>query len=125
MKNNVLLLNGIYALIDREIEYVVANNYDPAVLEEKQWSYGVYFEHWNESPEKKQQALASALEEFRRRTEEKYITRSRFEEITNKYVEALVGNTTEEETVEYSRNVIDMKDWEIKSFGLSTEVEND
>lgn len=65
------------------------------------------------------------MEEFRRRTEEKYITRSRFEEITNKYVEALVGNTTEEETVEYSRNVIDMKDWEIKSFGLSTEVEND
>lgn len=45
MKNNVLLLNGIYALIDRGIEYVVANNYDPAVLEEKQWSYGVYFEH--------------------------------------------------------------------------------
>lgn len=122
---NVLLINENYALIDMENQYAVVSGYNPYAPEGQKWDYGTYFTHWNQSKEDKQQALASALELFRLRTETNYICRHRLEEIATKYKDALVDNTTEEETVEYSINELDMDDEELTFFGLPTEIEND
>lgn len=57
-----------------EYDYIIGIDYDETQPKGSQWGHGLYFE-------KTVEGLTSALETFRIRTEENYITRSKLEEL--------------------------------------------
>lgn len=69
---NIILRKGKYALIDRGHEYIVACGFDDTQPQNEQWDYGLHFEHWNESEDRKAEALSNALNHYRERTDENY-----------------------------------------------------
>ena len=75
MKYNIILRNGKYALLDMGYQYAVVSGYDPSQPENQQWDHGTYITHWNQSVEDKQIALFHAIEQFRLKTENNYISR--------------------------------------------------
>lgn len=82
MKWIELLRKNGYALLQSEsdTQYAVVSGYDPKQPEDQQWDYGTYFCYWNQN-DIKAKSLTEALELFRLKTENDYITRQRFEEL--------------------------------------------
>lgn len=117
MEHKVLLQIGKYALIETDTQYIVACGYDRTQPEGGKWNYGLYFTHWCESELKKAHALYEAIEAFRKRTEENYISRYRLEEIATQLKEGLVEDD-EIEAMEYFDNVCEMTEGEKEWFGI-------
>ena len=120
-----LLRNGDYALLQSksDTQYAVVSGYDPTQLENQQWSSGTYFTYWDDA-NKKATALSSALDLFRYRTESKYISRLRLEELATKFKDGLFGAYLEdEEYEEFFADECEMEDYEKEFFGIESEEE--
>lgn len=76
MKWIEILRNKDSALLQSEsdTQYAVVSGYDPTQPEDKQWSSGTYFTYWNDA-KRKADCLQNALDCFRSRTEEHYVTK--------------------------------------------------
>lgn len=76
MKWIEILRKGNYALLQSksDTQYVVAVGYNPNELENQQWASGTYFAYWNDT-KRKADCLQDALDCFRNRTEEHYVTK--------------------------------------------------
>ena len=76
MKWIELLRKDNYALLQSEsdTQYAVVSGYDPAQPENQQWSHGTYFTYWNNA-KRKADCWQNALDCFRSRTEENYVTK--------------------------------------------------
>lgn len=125
MKWTELLRNGDYALLQSksDTQYAVVSGYDPTQLENQQWSSGTYFTYWDDA-NKKATALSSALDLFRYRTESKYISRLRLEELATKFKDGLFGAYLEdEEYEEFFADECEMEDYEKEFFGIESEEE--
>ena len=86
-------------------------------------SCGTYFTYWDDL-NKKATALSSALDLFRYRTESKYISRLRFEELATKFKDGLFGAYLEdEEYKEFFADECEMEDYEKEFFGIESEEE--
>ncbi|GFI61099.1 hypothetical protein IMSAG049_00252 [Clostridiales bacterium] len=118
--NNVILRIGNYTLIDREYEYVVACNYDKKRLENQQWDNGIYFTHFNRNELEKTRMLSRAIECFRKKVDEEYISRSRLEEIATNVLQEYADNDRDI-AIEYYKNELELTEFEYKYFGVNTE----
>lgn len=89
MKWIEILRKDDYALLQSEsdTQYVVASCYDDKAKEDSQWDHGIYVMYHDH--DSKAEALSKALELFRSRTETKYITRFRLEELATKFKDGL------------------------------------
>lgn len=119
MKWKEILRNGNYALLQSEsdTQYVVASGYDSTQPEGQQWNHGTYFTYQDDS--QKVSSLANALELFRYRTEENYISRSRLEElVTNFKNELLEEYLEEDEYEEFFDYECEMDEYEKKFFEI-------
>ena len=87
---NELLRKGKYSLLQSksDTQYCVCSYYDETAEEDNQYYNGHYFCYWGDV-EKKVACLAEALEDFRVKTEEDYISRARVEELVIKFKDAL------------------------------------
>lgn len=76
MKWTELLRKDNYALLQSEsdTQYVVVSGYDPTQPEGQQWAHGTYFTYWNNA-KRKADCLQNALDCFRSKTEEHYVTK--------------------------------------------------
>lgn len=90
MKWIELLRKDNYVLLQSEsdTQYAVVSGYDPTQLEGQQWAHGMYFTYWNNA-KRKADCLQNALDCFRSRTEENYITKGQ------KYIEIYREDYTE------------------------------
>lgn len=119
MKWIELLRKDKYALLQSETDtqYCVANGYDPTQPEDQQWNHGTYFTYQNDS--QKTSSLANALELFRYRTEENYISRCRLEELATQFKDELYETDFDKEDLEEIFNEeCDMTDYEKDFFGI-------
>ena len=76
MKWIEILRKKDYALLQSEsnTHYAVVSGYNPMQPENQQWNYGIYFTYWNDA-NRKADCLQNALDCFRSRTEENYVTK--------------------------------------------------
>lgn len=76
MKWIEILRNKDSALLQSEsdTQYAVVSGYNPTQPEDKQWTHGRYFTYWNDT-KRKADCLQNALDCFRSRTEEHYVTK--------------------------------------------------
>ena len=90
MKWIEILRKDKYALLQSEsdAQYAVVSGYDPTQPEDQQWSSGTYFTYWNDT-KIKADCLQDALDYFRSRTEENYVTKGQ------KYLEIYRNDYTE------------------------------
>ena len=74
MKWIEILRKDKYALLQSEsdTQYAVVSGYDPAQLEDQQWSSGIYFTYWDNA-ERKAICLQNALDRFREKTENHFV----------------------------------------------------
>lgn len=121
MDSKILLRIGRYALIETEIQYIVACGYDETQPKGQQWGYGLYFTHWNKSEAEKAHMLYSAIETFREKTEENYIPRSRLEELAMQLKDGLIKDD-KETSIEYFDNVCEMTEEEKEWFGIDKDM---
>ena len=120
MKWIEILRNGNYALLQSEsdTQYAVVSGYDPTQQENQQWENGTYFTYWNDS-DRKSTVLFNALDLFMYRTESKYISRCRLEELATKFKDGLFGaDLEEEEYEEFFNEECGMEDYEKEFFGI-------
>lgn len=122
MTNILILRNGSYALIDRGHEYVVACGYDETQPENQQWNHGIYFTPHHATELEKTRMLSKAIECFRIKVDEEYISHSRLEELATYSFHALIEDD-EESAMEYFEYELDLTDFERKYFGIKTERE--
>ena len=122
MKYNIILRNGRYALLEMEMQYVVACGFDETLPEGSQWTQGYYYSHWNDSEIVKQRMLSAALEHYRTLTETDYISRCRLEELATQFKDGLIEDD-ETEAMEYFDEVCEMTDEEKEFFGIEIESE--
>ncbi len=115
----VILRYGNYALIDREVEYIVACNYDEST---GRWGHGIYFSHWNHSDLEKVRMFSKAMECFRIKVDKEYVSRSRLEEIATDCIYALIEDDRET-ALEYFKQELDLTEDEYKYFGINRESE--
>ena len=59
---------------ESDTQYAVVNDYNPTQPEDQQWSHGTYFTYWNDA-KRKADCLQNALDCFRSKTEENYVTK--------------------------------------------------
>ena len=117
MEYRILLQRGIYSLLETETGYIIICDYDKTQPKGQQWGYGIYFSHWNESNSKKVHALHNAIEKFREKTEENYISRCRLEELATQLKDGLIEDD-EESAKEYFDNICEMTEEEKEWFGI-------
>lgn len=122
---NELLRKGNVSLLQSQsdTQYCVCWNYNPSGKENQQYDNGKYFCYWEDKGQKPY-CLANALEAFRYRTEENYITRSRLEELASIFKDGLIEDD-EEYAMEYFTYDCEMTDYELEFFGIETEREED
>lgn len=113
MKWITLLRNKNYALLQSETDtqYCVASNYDPTQSEDQQWGHGTYFMYQNAM--EKAISLTNALDEFRYKTEDDYLTYSRAIELATKFKDCAL------EDEDLVCVIDDMDESEIEFFGLN------
>ena len=119
MKWLEILRNKNYALLQNETDtqYCVASGYDPMQPENNQWNHGSYFTYKNNM--QKVNSLANALELFRSRTEENYISRCRLEKLATQFKDELYETDFDEEDLEEIFNEeCDMTGYEKEFFGI-------
>jgi hypothetical protein len=87
---NELLRKGNVSLLQSQsdTQYCICRNYNPNAKEDQQYNGGTYFCYW-EDKERKPYFLSAALENFRVKTEENYISRERLEELATKFKDGL------------------------------------
>lgn len=125
MRYEKILQKDKYALVLREEsldEYAVVYGLNE---EDGEWQHTV--DYWNfgkYSSTSKAKALQEALECFRCKTEERYISRSRLEELATKLIDALL-----EYDEEFARECFavecEMEDHEMDFFEIKTESEDE
>lgn len=123
MKWIEILRNGSYALLQSETDtqYCVANGYDPTQPEDQQWAHGTYFTYGNDK-ERKAMSLSNALELFRYRTENNYISRQRLEELATKFKDGLFATYLEDQEYnEFFDNECEMTESEKEFFGIGVD----
>ena len=101
-------------------QYAVVSGYDPNQPENQQWGHGTYLTHWNQSIEDKQIALFHAIEQFRLKTENNYISRYRLEELATKFKDRLL-EADEDFAMEYFGSECEMSESEKEFFGIEME----
>lgn len=76
MKWIEILRKDDHALLQSEsdTQYAVVSDYNPTQPEGQQWAHGIYFTYWNDA-KRKADCLQNALNCFRSRTEENYVTK--------------------------------------------------
>ena len=122
MKWIPIISKGRYTLLQSEIDtqYVVAANYDADAPENEQWSAGTYFCYWD--TESKAECLADAIDYFRSRTEENYISRQRLEELCtkfkDKFIEMCMDTSMSDEDVESELEELDLQSYEGEWLGF-------
>lgn len=121
MKYELIIKKGDYALICRGNnldEYAVVN----CLNEEKGvWDYTcTYYNFGRYSKLPQVEALYYALDAFRYRTEENYISRRRLEELATLFKDGLIEDD-EEQALIYFDGVCEMTGCEKEFFGIETE----
>ena len=116
---NELLRNGNCSLLQSQsdTQYCVCSNYDATQPEDQQYNNGTYFCYW-ENKELKARFLSAALECFRARTEENYISKYRMEELASKAIDGLIEDDATEASY-YFIEEMEMEDFELNFFGLN------
>ena len=123
MKWKEILWKDKYALLQSEsdTQYAVVSGYDPTQPEDQQWEHGTYFLYLNDT-NKKAESLSNALELFRYRTENNYISRQRLEELATKFKDGLYGADLEDEEYEdFFNEECKMTKYEKEFFGIEGE----
>lgn len=118
MKWIEILKKGNTVLLQNELDtqYVVASGYNPDAKEDEQYSGGKCFSYHSNN-KMKAEKLSAALEYFRYKTEEKYISRCRLEELATLFKDALIEND-EDYASEYFDEECEMSDDEKCRFGI-------
>lgn len=83
---------------ETDTQYVVVSGYDPTQPEDQQWASGTYFEYWNDT-KRKADCLQNALDNFRGKTEENYVTKGQ------KYLE-IYAEILKEEITNYAPDIV-------------------
>ena len=97
-------------------QVVVAYGYDPDAPEDQKWHHGHYFPYWMDA-EKKAEALADAMDLYMSRTDSRYISRLRLEEIATTALHEL-KETDEDSFTDFCENDLDLTGEEREWFGL-------
>lgn len=121
MKWKEILRKDGYALLQSksDTQYAVVSGYDPTQPEGQQWASGTYFCYWGDKGNQSNY-LQSALELFRYRTEENYISRSRLEELATQFKDELEEYLDEDEYEEFFDYECDMDEYEKKFFEIES-----
>lgn len=121
---NELLRKGNLSLLQSQsdTQYCVCRNYNPNEKEDQQYDGGTYFCYW-EDKERKAYFLSAALENFRVKTEENYISRARLEELATKFKDGLIEDDRES-AMEYFEYECEITEEEKEWLGI-TESEED
>ena len=123
MKYEVISEKDEYALIlrgSRMEEYAVVYGLDK---EKEVWDWTCcYYNFSNFSKSTKAQALASALDYYRMKTETNYIPRCRLEELATQFKDGLIEDDREN-ALEFFDDVCEMTDEEKEWFGIEEEDE--
>ena len=118
MRYEVIFEKGNYSLIVRRNnldEYAVVHGLNK---EGGEWNYTVRYWNFGEySSISKCEALALALDCFRTKTEEDYISRSRLEELATKFKDGLLEDDYCS-AMEYFKGECEMSESEMKWFGI-------
>ena len=126
MKYEVIMEKKEYALITRGEklkEYAVVNGLNK---EKGEWAWTCAYwayEYAGETMGNPALALASAVDYFRMRTEDKYISRARLEELATLFKDGLICDD-EYEAMIYFDETCEMEDYEKEFFGIE-ESEDD
>lgn len=108
MKFELILEKGNYALIDRGLQFKEFAIVKGLNKEQGDWDYtcGMYpYEYKGIASANKAEALANAIEEFRSKTEENYISKHRIEELLKKFANVIMADkilTNEDAELTYS-----------------------
>lgn len=127
MKWIPIISKGRYTLLQSEsdTQYVVAANYDADAPENEQWLAGMYFCYWD--PVDKPEFLSYAIDYFRSRTEENYISRERLEELCTKFkdefVEMCMDTSMSDEEVENELKDLDLQLYEREWLGFQEDTD--
>lgn len=125
MRYEKILEKGKYALIlrkERLDEYAVVHGLNEEIGE---WNHTVgYWSFGKFSPMNQVEALQKALDCFRVKTEENYISRSRLEELATEFKDGLIGDD-EESAMEYFIEECELTDYEMEFFGIEMESEEE
>lgn len=121
-KENTALLQ-----CESDTQYAVVCGYDPNANEDEQWNHGTYFCYWNDS-DRKVVYLQAALELFRCKTENNYISRHRLEELATKFKDECLNLCldtclSDEEFLSFVDDECEMEDYERQFFGISNRKE--
>lgn len=100
-------------------QFVVAFDYDPDAPEDQKWNHGHYFPFWMDS-EKKTEAFADAMDLYRSRTDPRYISRLRLEEISTAALHEL-KEIDEDSFTDFCDGDLDLTNEEKEWFGLDKE----
>lgn len=121
---NELLRKGNVSLLQSQsdTQYCVCRNYNPNAKEDQQYDGGTYFCYWGDE-ERKAYFLSAALENFRVKTEEDYISRVRLEELATKFKDGLL-EYDEDYAMEFFEDECDLTESEMEWLGI-TESECD
>lgn len=102
-------------------QFVVAFDYDPDAPEDQKWRHGHYFQFWMD-PEKKTEVLANAMDLYRSRTDSRYISRLRLEEISTAALHEL-KETDEDSFTDFCDGDLNLTKEEREWIGLDKEDE--
>lgn len=121
---NELLRKGNVSLLQSQsdTQYCICRNYNPDAKEDQQYDGGTYFCYWGDK-ERKPYFLSAALENFRVKTEDNYVPRTRLEELATKFKDGLIEDDRES-AMEYFDYECEMTEEEKEWFGI-TESEED
>ena len=123
MKWNEILRNDnkrVALLVsESNTQFVVAFDYDPDAPEDQKWNHGHYFPFWMDS-EKKTEAFADAMDLYRSRTDPRYISRLRLEEISTAALHEL-KEIDEDSFTDFCDGDLDLTNEEKEWFGLDKE----
>lgn len=116
---NELLRNGNVSLLQSQsdTQYCICRNYNPDAKEDQQYDGGTYFCYWGDK-ERKPYFLSAALENFRAKTEEDYISRARLEELATKFKDGLIEDDRES-AMEYFEYECEMTEEEKEWLGIT------
>ena len=124
MKYTIMLEKGEYSLIDRGDkmkEYAVVNGLNK---ETGTWAWTCAYwayEYDGMMLDNVTSALSCAIDYFRMRTEDNYITRARLEELATLFKDGLIEDN-EYEAMIYFNETCDMGDYEKEFFGIEEEA---
>lgn len=121
---NELLRKGNISLLQSQsdTQYCICRNYNPNAKEDQQYDGGTYFCYWGDK-ERKPYFLSAALENFRVKTEEDYISRTRLEELATKFKDGLF-ECDEDYAMEFCQYDCELTESEYEWLGI-TESEED